>query len=265
MSRAGATVLKVPRGTRGDAARVSPRQRRSAGAPLFFLTLCVGIATPAAGQTNLPSTVVLPSVPVVASPIGLRAAGVEAGWMSGMFVGGQGFNPDRARLPDPGFRLSDHALAASSSTPRVGPPPDPASASQAGAFVGYRGANWMLSSGIRQGVGESAGGTRLDLGANYGFNVTPRHLITLSGRLTLGASTPLAPYYGAYGGDAFWRAGYRAGEPGAGLRLSWLYSFDRNVYFATTLGYDRAYGEAEGLQGPDRNTTTFGTTFGYRW
>jgi hypothetical protein len=184
-----------------------------------------------------------------------------------MFVGGQGFNPDRARLPDPGFRLPDHLSAtAPPSSPQVGPPVDPASASQAGAFVGYRGANWTLSSGIRQGVGVSAGGTRLDLGASYGFNVTPRHLITLSGGLTVGASTPLASYYGVYGTDAFWRSGYRAGEPGAGLRLSWLYNFDRSTaYFATTLGYDRAYGDTEGLQGLERSTTTFGTTFGYRW
>jgi hypothetical protein len=85
---------------------------------------------------------------------------------------------------------------------------------------------------------------------------------------TLGASAPLAPYYAAYGDgtDAFWRSGYRAGEPGAGLRLSWRYTFDRSTaYFATTLGYDRAYGDPEGLPGLDRNTTTFGTTFGYRW
>ena len=115
-------------------------------------------------------------------------------------------------------------------------------------------------------VGAGGGGTRLDLGASYGFNVNPRHLITLSGGLTLGASTPLLPYYEAYGTDAFWRSGYRAGEPGAGLRLSWRYTFDRSTaYFATTLGYDRAYGDLEGLQGLDRSTTTFGTTFGYRW
>lgn len=150
----------------------------------------------------------------------------------------------------------------------VGPPVDPASVAQAGAYLGYRRDNWTLTSGVRQGLGEWAGGTRLDLGASYGFNVNPRHLITLSGGLTLGASAPLAPYYAAYGDgtDAFWRSGYRAGEPGAGLRLSWRYTFDRSTaYFATTLGYDRAYGDPEGLSGLDRNTTTFGTTFGYRW
>jgi hypothetical protein len=224
---------------------------------LFVAALCAGVPLPAAAQTG--------SLPPAANPLGLRAG--DAGWTGSMFVGGQGFNADRARMPDPGFRLPPGSLSATIPPPlHVGPPVDPSSVAQAGAYLGYRRDNWALTSGIRQGMGEAAGGTRLDLGASYGFNVNPRHLITLSGGLTLGASTPLAPYYAAYGTDAFWRSGYRAGEPGAGLRLSWRYTFDRSTaYFATTLGYDRAYGDPEGLPGLDRNTTTFGTTFGYRW
>jgi hypothetical protein len=222
---------------------------------LIVAALCAGIAAPAAAQVRgtLPA----------ANPLGLRAGD---GWTSSVFVGGQGFNADRARLPDPGFRLPATLPGEVTPPPRLGPPVDPASAAQAGAYVGYRRDSWMLSSGVRQGLGDAGGGTRLDLGASYGFNVTPRHLITLSGGLTLGASTPLASYYAAHATDAFWRYGYRAGEPGAGLRLSWRYDFDRSTaYFATTLGYDRAYGDTEGLQGLDRSTTTFGTTFGYRW
>jgi hypothetical protein len=223
---------------------------------LIVAALCAGIAVPAAAQVG--------GIPPAANPLGLRSG--DPGWTSSVFVGGQGFNADRARLPDPGFRLPASLPGEVTPPPRVGPPVDPASAAQAGAYVGYRRDSWTLSSGVRQGVGEGAGGTRLDLGASYGFNVTPRHLITLSGGLTVGASTPLASYYAAYGTDAFWRSGYRAGEPGAGLRLSWLYNFDRSTaYFATTLGYDRAYGDTEGLQGLERSTTTFGTTFGYRW
>jgi len=209
------------------------------------------LAAPAAAGTNL--------------PLGLRAG--QSGWSGKLFVGGQGFNPDRARFPDAGFRLPAAGVPGESpAPPRVGPPADPAAAAQAGAYLGYRIDSWTLSSGIRQGVGPAAGATRLDLGASYGFSVNPRHLITLSGGLTLGASAPLAPYYAAYGTDAFWRSSYRAGEPGMGLRLSWRYNFDRSTaYFATTLGFDRAYGDPEGLQGLDRSTTTFGTTFGYRW
>jgi hypothetical protein len=223
---------------------------------LIFAALCAGIVAPVAGQVR--------GVPPAADPLGLRAG--DSGWTSSVFVGGQGFNADRARLPELGFRLPASLPGEVTAPPRLGPTIDPASAAQAGAYVGYRRDRWMFSSGVRQGLGEGAGGTRLDLGASYGFNVTPRHLITLSGGLTLGASTPLASYYAAYGTDAFWRSGYRAGEPGAGLRLSWRYDFDRSTaYFATTLGYDRAYGDTEGLQGLDRSTTTFGTTFGYRW
>lgn len=223
---------------------------------LIVTAFCAGIVAPAAAQVG--------GIPPTANPLGLRAG--DTGWTSSVFVGGQGFNAGRARLPDQGFRLPASLPGEVTLPPRLGPPIDPASAAQAGAYVGYRRNSWTLSSGVRQGMGEGAGGTRLDLGASYGFNVTPRHLITLSGGLTLGASTPLASYYAAYGTDAFWRSGYRAGEPGAGLRLSWLYNFDRSTaYFATTLGYDRAYGDTEGLQGLDRSTTTVGTTFGYRW
>jgi hypothetical protein len=218
--------------------------------------LCASLAAPAAAQTG--------SVVPAGNPLGLRAG--DAGWTGSVFVGGQGLNPDRARMSDPGLRLPAASLPASSPPLRLGPPVDPASAAQAGAYIGYRHDKWTLSSGVRQGLGAGAGGTRLDLGASYGFNVAPRHLITLSGGLTLGASTPLASYYEVYGTDAFWRYGYRAGEPGAGLRLSWRYDFERSTaYFATTLGYDRAYGDLDSQPGLDRNTTTFGTTFGYRW
>jgi hypothetical protein len=219
--------------------------------------LCAGLAAPAAAQ--------LAATPSPGHPLGLRAG--QSGWTGTLFVGGQGFNPDRARLPDTGLRLPAASLPGEApALPRIGPPADPAATAQAGAYLGYRRDSWTFSSGVRQGVGPAAGGTRLDLGASYGFNVNPRHLITLSGGLTLGASAPLAPYYATYGTDAFWRSGYRAGEPGMGLRLSWLYNFDRSTaYFATTLGFDRAYGDPDGLQGLDRSTTTFGTTFGYRW
>ncbi len=222
---------------------------------LLTAAFCAGIGLPAAAQIG--------GIPPATTPLGLRAG--DAGWTSSLFVGGQGFNADRARMPDPGFRVSPQLPTESARPLHLGPPVDPLGAAQAGAYLGYRRDRWTLSSSVRQGLGAAAGGTRLDLGASYGFNVTSRHLITLSGGLTVGASTPLAPYYGAYGTDAFWRSGYRAGEPGAGLRLSWLYSFDRNLYFNTTVGYDRAYGDAENLQGLGRDTTTVGTTFGYRW
>src|SRR4249920_1656660 len=163
----------------------------------FVAALCAGTMLPAAAQFE--------GVPSARSPLGLRAA--DAGWMSGMFVGGQGFNPDRARMTDPGLRLPATLAAVPDPSPRVGPPVDPLSVAQAGAYLGYRRDNWTLSSGVRQGLGPAAGGTRLDLGASYGFNVAPRHLITLSGGLTLGASTPAGSYYGAYGTDAFWRSG----------------------------------------------------------
>src|SRR5262245_53839005 len=233
----------------------------------FVAALCAGTALPAAGQGS--------GAPPTVNPLGLRAG--ESAWTTRAFVGGQGFNPDRARLPDLGFRLPAAGIPGPGPVAAApfgqtalpaytGRPIDPSSTTQAGAYIDYRRDKLTVSSGVRQGIGAGAGGTRLDLGATYGFNVTPRHLISLSGGLTVGQLAPALPYYAAYGTDAFWRSGYRAGEPGLGLRLSWFYSFDRSTaYIATTLGFDRAYGDAEGLQGLERNTTSVGTTFGYRW
>ena len=79
-----------------------------------------------------------------------------------MFVGGQGFNPDRARMADPGFRLPAASIPASSPAAAnpsgqlalpayTGRQVDPSSATQAGAYVGYRRDSWMVSSGVRQG------------------------------------------------------------------------------------------------------------------
>jgi len=196
---------------------------------------------------------------------GLRAPAAASGWTGGVFVGppgGQGFNPARAVALDPGLRTRPSSFEAGTD-PRVGPPIDPAIATEAGAYVGYRFDNVLVSSAVRQGVGAPGlGGTKVDLSASYGFNITPRHLITLSGGLTVGQANALAPYYGALAGDPMARSGaYRIGEPGAGFRVAWLYSFGRNLYLNTSLGYERAYGDTDF----DRNTTSFGTVFGYRW
>jgi len=200
--------------------------------------------------------------------VGLRPTAGRGGWTGGMFVdspGGQGFNPARGGPTERGFRLTPQESGLAPEAVRLGPPADPAAATAAGAFVGYRYDNLLLSSAVRQGVAPGFGGTKLDVGASYGFSVAPRHLITLSGGLTLGQATALAPYFAALGPDAATRWSYRQGEPGAGFRVSWLYSFGRNLYFNTTLGYDRTYLEVEGQQGLDRSATSLGTVFGYRW
>jgi hypothetical protein len=169
-------------------------------------------------------------------------------------TGGTGFNLARGRALDTGLR----------------PPaslPGSTEGSGGGAYVGYRLDRWTLLSGIRQGLEEpqSPRGTRLDLGASYGFNVNPRHLITLAGTVTLGqASTPALPL-GAYSSDALSPHSFRAGEPGMGLRLSWTYTLHGNLFVDTSLGYDRLQAGGEALQGLERSTATFGTTFGYRW
>jgi hypothetical protein len=241
---------------------------------LLLGVLCAGIAAPAAAQQGLGRSPAQESAggQSTGPAVGLRAQSPrrESGWTGGVLldpVGGQGLAPERTGTADPGLRLRTGYGPGSAAPPLILPPVDPGSALQAGAYVGYRFENQvLLSSGVRQGFGAPGlGGTKVDFGASYGFNVTPRHLITLAGSLTLGQPTGIAAYYGALGPEALSRADYRVGEPGAGFRVSWLYSLNRNLYLNTTLGYDRSIADPDGLLGPDRNTTSFGTVFGYRW
>ena len=199
-----------------------------------------------------------------------EAALADSSWRTGLFVGapgGLGFNPTRTSAVEQGLRLTPSLLRDLPTTPRLAPPSEPTTGALTGAYVGYRLDNLLVSSTVRQEfTALGLGAPRFDLGASYGFNLTPRHLLTLSGGLTFGQTSALPPYYGAFGPDAASRWGYRISEPGAGFRLSWRYSMDRNLYLQTTLGYDRMTGDApDGLQNLDRNTASFGTVFGYRW
>jgi hypothetical protein len=237
---------------------------------LVLGVLCAGMAASAAGQQGLGRTPAQEAgnFQSPAPTVGLRpqAPRGESGWTGGVLIDPRspGLAGARGGATDPGLRLRSDADRPA--PPLLPPAIDPSQAIQAGAYVGYRFENQVLvSSAVRQGFGAPGyGGTKVDFGASYGFNVTPRHLITLSGSLTLGQPTGLAAYYGALGPDALSRADYRVGEPGAGFRVSWLYSFRRNLYLNTTLGYDRSIADPDGLLGPDRNTTSFGTLFGYR-
>jgi hypothetical protein len=190
-------------------------------------------------------------------------------WRGGMFVAprsGQGFSLARTGALDPGLRAGPDVLQTLPQSPRLLLPGSETVPVDSGAYLGYRYSNWTFSSAVRQSLDDPRlGATRIDFGASYGFNLAQRHLITLSGGLTLGQSGAAVPAYGTLGGDPASRVAQRYGEPGAGFRLSWLYTLDRNLYVNTTLGYDRLYGDpAEGF-GPDRGTTTFGTVFGYRF
>jgi hypothetical protein len=190
-------------------------------------------------------------------------------WRGGMFVaprGGQGFSVARAGALDPGLRAGPDVLQFLPQSPRLLVPGGETVPVDGGAYFGYRNSNWTFSSAVRQSLDDQRlAATRIDFGASYGFSLTERHLITLAGGMTLGQSGAAIPSYGMLGDEVLSRSAQRYGEPGAGFRLSWLYTLDRNLYVNTTLGYDRLYGDpAEGF-GPERGTTTFGTVFGYRF
>lgn len=226
--------------------------------------------------------VALPAAAQLSGPTADRATGpgqfgwwgapvaAESPWRGGIFIAprsGQGFSLARGGALDPGLRAGPQLFQALPPAPLLLAPGSDTKPADGGAYLGYRYSNWTFSSSLRQSLDDPRpAATRLDLGATYGFNVTPRHLITVSGGLTVGQpGAPGSPTYGALAGDGMGRAAQRYGEPGAGFRVSWLYTLDRNLFVSTTLGYDRLYGEpAEGL-GSDRGTATFGTVFGYRF
>jgi hypothetical protein len=190
-------------------------------------------------------------------------------WRGGVFVGprsGQGFSVARAGAQDPGLRASPGVLDALPLSPRLLLPGEAAAPVDGGAYLGYRYSNWTFSSAIRQSLDDPRlAATRIDFGASYGVSLAKRHSIMLSGGLTLGQSGGATPAYGALGSDALSPRTLRYGDPGAGFRVSWLYTLDQNLYVNTTLGYDRLYGDPGEGFGSDRGTTSFGTVFGYRF
>lgn len=225
-------------------------------------------ATPAAAQR-------LDAPPVVRVPAFAQwwnAPGIDGGtpsaspWRGGFFVGprdGQGFNPARAGAFDPALRANPDVPG----TPPVAllPPGRDVAPLDSGAYLGYRLSNWTFSSAVRQSIDDPRlAATRIDFGASYGVSIAERHSITLSGGLTLGQSGAATPSYALMGTDPLARQTMRYGEPGAGFRLAWRYTLDRNLYVSTSLGYDRLYGDP-GELGGDRGTATFGTVFGYRF
>lgn len=169
---------------------------------------------------------------------------------------GIGFNLARTGALDPGFRLPQQSSGTSAAEPLPG-----------AAYIAYRIDRWTLLSSVRQGLDAAQGAESalLDLGASYGFSLTPRHVITLAATMTLGHSRAPTLPLGSYASSVLTAQSYRAGEPGMGLRLSWTYTLDRNLFLDTTLGYDRLQAGPDWQQGFERTTTTFGTTFGYRW
>lgn len=237
----------------------------------LFFGLCI-VAVPAAAQrTDAPATVdrgpgraewwaVAPGdlAPPNPSP-----------WRGGLFVGprsGQGFSVARSGALDRGLRASPSVLDTLPLSPRLQLPGEAAAPVDGGAYLGYRYSNWIFSSAIRQSLDDPrVAATRIDFGASYGISLAKRHSITLSGGLTLGQSGAAAPAYGTLGSDALSPRTLRYGDPGAGFRVSWLYTLDQNLYVNTTLGYDRLYGDPGEGFGSDRGATSFGTVFGYRF
>ena len=242
-------------------------------AVVVVASLCAALAVPAAAQrlslperlSDDPAANALSQDWTGLADREARVPLLDSRWQGGLVVStpGVGLNPARIGSPEAGFRLNDGVLRTLPRPPQVGPEPDPGS--EAGAYLGYRVMdNLMLSSAVRQTVGAPGlGGTRFDFGASYGFNLSPRHLITLAGNLRLGQAT--GGGYPVSGADLATQWGYRASEPGAGFRLSWRYAVDRNLFLTTTLGYDRAADGVDSLHGIDRSGTSFGTVFGYRW
>lgn len=148
-----------------------------------------------------------------------------------------GFKPARPGVSLHGFRISP----------------------EEGAFVGYRHGNWLLGSTLKQ-VDEIASdpSTSLDFGAIYGLNLSPRQQLSVEGGIRFDLTSGLglrAPNTLAPG----------AGENGLGLRMAWRYSFDRNRFVSTSVGYEQSLGDRSDGDGQERTGATFGTYFGYRY
>jgi hypothetical protein len=177
-------------------------------------------------------------------------------------VGGQGFTfVPRGWAGTPGLRLPQVAAAASPA--RFGLAPD------AGAALDVKVQRWTLSSSVQQGlIAAQPLASRVDFGASYGLPLAPRHELVVSGGLGFGAGTGLAPTAGQQvtASEPLLLYGGGTGLRDAGLRLSWRYSLDRNLFVNTSVGVDRMFADPTGLGASyERNVGSIGAVFGYRF
>lgn len=176
-------------------------------------------------------------------------------------LGGQGFSFSPQGWAAVGFRLPPGFDAEAPSRFALVP--------TAGAAVDYRIDRWTLSSSLRQGLTPvHADGSRLDFGASYGLPVAKRHELLLSGGLGFGASGGLAPTAGEEftASQVVAPLGAGTGLRDVGLRLSWRYSLDRNLFVNTSVGVDRMFADPIGTGGAyERNVGSVGAVFGYRF
>lgn len=177
-------------------------------------------------------------------------------------VGGQGFIfVPRGWAGTPGLRLPQIADSA--------PPVRFALAPDAGAAVDVRIQRWTLSSSVQQGlIAAQPLASRVDFGASYGLPLAQRHELVVSGGLGFGAGTGLAPTAGQQvtANEPLLLYGGGTGLRDAGLRLSWRYSLDRNLFVNTSVGVDRMFADPTGLGAAyERNVGSIGAVFGYRF
>ena len=131
-----------------------------------------------------------------------------------------------------------------------------------GGFIGYRAGNWVLGSAV--GAMDEVGvdpNNRMDVTASYGWSLSPRQRLSFEG----GLAWSLPAYEHTHMLDITGAPVESRADSGVGLRLSWLYSFDRNRYISTSLGYAHALHENEEAGTPMDRGASFGTYFGYRY
>jgi hypothetical protein len=241
---------------------------RSDLATLLPRTLAVAlVAAAGAGTVHAQSGLRLPGAGPEARA--LEAARAEAGADAEVQialtpVGGQGFTfVPRGWAGTPGLRLPQAAAAASPA--RFALAPDAGS----GAALDVKVQRWTMSSSVQQGlIAAQPLASRVDFGASYGLPLAQRHELVVSGGLGFGAGTGLAPTAGQQGtaSEPLLLYGGGTGLRDAGLRLSWRYSLDRNLFVNTSVGVDRMFADPTGLGASyERNVGSIGAVFGYRF
>ncbi len=128
---------------------------------------------------------------------------------------------------------------------------------------------WTVSSTVRPLLGAARPDlSRVDFGASYGLPLAQRHELVVSGGLGFGAGAGLAPTAGQdyTAREAWLPAAGGTGLRDVGLRLSWRYSLDRNLYVNTSIGVDRMFADPTGLGASyERHVGSVGAVFGYRF
>ena len=178
---------------------------------------------------------------------------LEYQWSNGWFAGtsnGIGYNFSKDRGIDYGLRLTADFGRSESRSPALAGMGDIDPRAEVGAFFNYPvGRDFVLTSSLRYGAGDSSNGALLGLGGTYSTAVAPNWRVGAGVSATFANSAYMQSFFGVTSAQST-TSGYAPYSPGAGLRdvrasLSVTYLMSPRMVVTGAVSYDMLQGGAK--------------------